>query len=281
MAASERPTDTAGGVAGDGSVVCLAIETSNPSLPAPAASGVAVGRILPGDIGRTVLLGSSPLDALDKRRDDLAMCVQRALAAAGLGLGDVGCIAISVGPGGFTSIRSAIAMGAMLAETLGVMGAVMGGSGVLCRGVPSVLSAWFGLRELFGAGPVGVALAVKAETVFGARFGPHDLVGAHDLGGAVYGQAMAGAIVAGVDADAWMADLAGGVLAADEHLPEAFAAAAVRAGVRVVAPRLDGASCLAAAAVCPSVGAEAVAAIYGREPEAVTIWRRRAAEGKR
>ena len=142
--------------------------------------------------------------------------------------------------------------------------------------MPSVLSAWFGLRELYGAGPVGIALAAKADTVFAARFGAHDFDDGSGDAAALYAQATAGAIVASADADAWMARLAGGVLAADEHLPELFAPPAARAGVRVVAPRLDGASCLAAAAVCPAVGAEAVAAIYGREPEAVTIWRRRA-----
>ena len=273
MAANERPNECSG-VTGDGSLVCLAIETSNPSLLAPAASGVAVGRIVPGMLQRTVVLGQSPLDVLDKRRDDLALCVQRALASAGLALVHVRCIAVSVGPGGFTSIRSAIATGAMLAETLGVMG----GCEVSCRGVPSVLSAWFGLRDLYGAGPVGVALAAKADTVFAARFGAHDFGAAGDAG--VYGEATGAAIVAGADADAWMAGIAGGVLTADEHLPELFAAAAARAGVRVVSPMLDGASCLAAAAVCPAIGAEAVAAIYGREPEAVTIWKRRAEKVK-
>ena len=119
-----------------------------------------------------------------------------------------------------------------------------------------------------------VALASKADTVFAAMF-PAIEAGQAVNADAVVGAAAEARIVRTVDAEGWLRGAAAGVLLADGHLPEGFARAAAVCGVRVLPLSQTPASCLAAAAVCVRCEPHELAAIYGREPEAVTLWRQR------
>ena len=64
---------------------------------------------------------------------------------------------------------------------------------------------------------------------------------------------------------------------ADAQLPGELRDAAERAGATVRTPRLDASLCARASESLSSVGVDALAPIYPREPEAVTKWRERAA----
>jgi tRNA A37 threonylcarbamoyladenosine modification protein TsaB len=253
---------------------CLAIEAGNPTVPPPAISGACVGVLVPGSPERCRVIAFSELAKVDRQRDDLLPCIERALVKAETGPEQIEAVAVSVGPGGFTSIRSAIAAGAMLAAAA----AARAGRPVPCIGVPSVLSAWFGWRLTLGTGlavpACAVALASKADTVFAAMF-PALEAGQAGSAGAAVGAAADAKIVRAAEAEVWLRGAAGGVLLADGHLPEGFARAAAVCCVRVLPLSQTPASCLAAAAVCVRCETHELAAIYGREPEAVTLWRQR------
>ena len=251
---------------------CLAIEAGNPTVPPPAISGACVGVLVPGSPERCSVTGWSELAKVDRQRDDLLPCIERALVTAATDPEQIEVVAVSVGPGGFTSIRSAIAAGAMLASAA----AARVGRPVPCIGVPSVLSAWFGWRVTIGTGlavpACAVALASKADTIFAAMFPAIEVGRAADMAVGAAGEAR---IVRAAEAEMWLRGAAGGVLLADGHLPEGFARAAAVCGVRVLPLSQTPASCLAAAAVCGRCEPHELAAIYGREPEAVTLWRQR------
>lgn len=105
--------------------------------------------------------------------EQLLIHVERALEAAGLGLGDVGLLAVGVGPGSFTGLRVglAAAKGLALAEGLPLVGVSsmralarglgVGGDAVAAPVVDAhrgeVFVGAFGLR---GAGPVSEVMPV-------------------------------------------------------------------------------------------------------------------------
>lgn len=249
-------------------MLCLALEAGNPSVPLPAISGACVGTLVPGSLEHCEVLATAELVRVERQRDDLLPCIDRALRAAGVGPERIEAVAVSVGPGGFTSIRQAIAAGAMLA----CAATARRGQPVACIAVPSVLSAWCGWRAAAAKpaarGVCGVALASKSDSIYAAVFAgrqPQDALRA--AGGA--------RIVRAAEADEWVQGIADGELVADGHLPDGFVRAAERFEVRVVAPAQSPSSCLIAAALCPTCGPDELTAIYGREPEAVTLWRQR------
>src|SRR5262245_58553079 len=93
--------------------LCLAIEISNPS--AAAGAGVALGR---AGAGLQVLV----VEALAPERrhdDDLVPSIDRVFRRAGCSPGEIGLVGVSIGPGGFTSLRIAIAAAKMICEATG------------------------------------------------------------------------------------------------------------------------------------------------------------------
>lgn len=235
----------------------LAIEIANPSAGgAHSHGGVALGFVVDGDPAGTVLVASEPLREVDRDRDDLIPAIGRLLAAAGKLLEDVERVAVSVGPGGFTSTRVACATGAMLAEGLGIKGVV----------VPSALVA------LIAAGaPADERVAVLMASKGAA--------------------AWSGLVETGTPASSWAAQARGGsmksvqeVMAgrptlalADSHLPPDIRAALESAGGGVpIRPLLFTAeACLRSSALCEPGDPATLVPIYPREPEAVTLWRQR------
>lgn len=227
----------------------LAIETSNPS--AGGAIGVALGQ---GDrvAGVEMLTEGLPHD------EALMPAIDRLCRAAGVSPNDLGLVAVSAGPGGYTAVRIAVTTAKALALALGVPAV----------GVPSALVA---AHEFLASspdgppgstGPFAVALANKDASTYVQIF-----------------DARAVPLTTGEDVDATrLSELLAAhhvrVLLADGTLHESLTQAAARFGVDRRPLTLSPASCLRASATLTPAGPETLEVMYPREPEAVVKWRR-------
>lgn len=186
--------------------------------------------------------------------------VERLTRRLGITAREIRRVAVSAGPGGFTSVRIAVTTGKMIAEAVGAE----------CVAVPSALVA---ARKVFGmgggagvssaakagagvGGGVGVALASKGEGVYLTRFDGE------------------GVMVEGREAT-WETAAWGSfaVLVADRFLPARFREEAVRRGVEVREAEFDPAACFEASEGLAGVDAVHLLPLYPREPEAVRKWR--------
>jgi tRNA threonylcarbamoyl adenosine modification protein YeaZ len=229
----------------DGALV-LAIETSNPSAWSPGCTwspGVALARCAAS--AGVQLVDQEPLDATRPQHDDLASAIERVTRRAGVQPRELRCVAVSLGPGGFTNTRVAVVTACMLAEV----------SGAQLVGVPS---AWVVAQRVVRDGTVfGVALASKREDAHVTRF---------DGSGVAQGE---GAIV---DARG-LRSLGLARLVADQFLPATMREACAQAGITILAPTFEPMACAEAALLCAAVDPVLLRPIYPREPEAVTKWR--------
>lgn len=284
-----------------GGVLVLSIEVSNPSVGAAVAAGWL-------DEDETAWM-EEVVAAGTRERDDLTPAVARVLARVELGRergggaraeaeGDVGAemvvraaaaarrvglIALSLGPGGYTSLRMGLATATMLAMAGGGGGERSGGGGVRCVGVPtSRVALWHARRGAAGGagagvrGPVAVALAGKAGMGFVTVFDAEDRVLAAEL---MDGAALERAARAMTSAGAGGGVIAeqAGTLVGDQHMPEGLRAAARGLGWAERAIELSALGLLAVVQreglADRAAGPETLELIYGREPEAVTKWR--------
>lgn len=220
----------------------LAIETSNPTAH-PGAGAVALGRppFAEGDI-----LGSEPVATDSRLDDDLLPAIARLCARCAAAPSDLGAVAVSCGPGGYTSVRMAVACA----------GAIARARGIPVLPVPSALGA---AVDAASRAPDGAVLAVcvawKGSTVWRHRFrggaGPVPL----DHGALVpVEQAASGADVLVADS-AFLAQV-GSSLGNATPVEIRFRAECLLMASRDVAA-MDPAD---------------VRPIYPREPEAVTKW---------
>ena len=219
----------------------LAIETSNPSAwtpESPVKPGVAV---LAADLR---LLSRADIDPEAVHEDQLMSAVARAVSQAGLTPRELGLIAVSTGPGGYTAVRVAVTVAKFIAE----------GTGAACVGVPTAHAV---ARAISPGHPFAVALASKRDTAFVARF-----------------HASGQPIDDGCVADAsCLANAEIGTLVADRFLPESFATEARRLGIALASPILDAVAVARIASTRAPVDPVLLEAFYPREPEAVTKWR--------
>lgn len=231
----------------------LAMEASNPSA-AGSRPGVAVGRVRSGSAsspGGVEVLGVEPLRSTARHDDDLLPAVDRLWSRLEES-GTVGkrtsldAVAVSVGPGGFTGLRVAIAAAKMMAEALGAQCIAVPSASVAAQRVPARLPR-----------PFAVLLASKRETTIATVFADNDT-----RGGELIEIDAAGLVGLGVRG-----------LVADAFLPVSIRAEADRLGLGIVEPVFDPASCLGAAACLPVTDPAALLPLYGREPEAVRKWR--------
>jgi tRNA threonylcarbamoyladenosine biosynthesis protein TsaB len=207
----------------------------------------------------------------DDEHDHLLAEIDALCAAAGVAPAGLGCIAVSVGPGGFTGLRVACATAKAIAETVGAR----------LVAVPSALVV---ARTLVRAGALRdgealVALACKGETAWCERVrvaggAPVALeAGLHDAGSAPWPEG-SGTADAARAADAHRA-----VLIADAHLPESFVVHAQRRGVALMQARWSAAACLEIAESRIAMGeftdSLKLSPIYPRVPEAVSLWEAR------
>lgn len=199
-----------------------------------------------------------PLHPASRRDDDLLPAIDRLVSRCALGPRDLGAVAVSIGPGGFTGLRIAVATAKMLSETLGATPVA----------VPSALVA---AEACDVKGPIIVCLASKRETFWSTRLerkadGTWSLDAPGRLERAsTFNPAGAAAVLA------------------DEFLPDEARAACERAGVPVMTPEFSAAACLVVGARLLAAGratdALSLLPLYPREPEAITLWEGRAARG--
>lgn len=243
--------------------VVLAIETSNPGASAGDAPtwlrpGVCLARL--DESGAATLLTDEEPVHVEHQRDDLMGAIERVCARAGLAPRGVGAVAVSIGPGGFTSVRIAVTTAKCIAEA----------TGAACVGVPTALVAAHaaGSASAGAPGPWAIALASKGETAYVACFG----AGPREL-------AKPGI----VDATA-LAALAHRhglrTLLCDGHLPTSLRDGARAAGLTLAPIMLPPSACAHAARTQPALDPAQLVPLYPREPEAVTKWRALHGEGE-
>ena len=230
----------------------LGIEVSNPGSDAPEGKGrgddgpgIALGRRVDG--GGLEVLGVEPVAPPSRERDDLVCAIDRLVARTGADKAEIRRVCVSLGPGGYTSVRVAYA----------AAGAVALGLGAELVGVPTWRVAAHG-RDRGEA--FCVCLASKGASCHVTRF---DAAGERVLG--VVGPEA-------IDGSAY--------LVADKHLPTGFVERAHGLGVRVEALVLRASAVVALGSGFESVvpgdgGARVGGPIYPREPDAVTQWRLR------
>lgn len=110
-------------------------------------------------LGRgNTFLGDEPVQRATRHADDLVPAIDRLLRRHGLAPRDLGAVAVSIGPGGFTGLRLAVTTAKMFAFTLGVPIAAVPTAVVvaeaverLAAGSPHVTASDDGKREA-GAG---------------------------------------------------------------------------------------------------------------------------------
>lgn len=226
----------------------LAIEISNPGAP---GAGVAIGR-LSGSTVESLAIEPVLPSGRGGHDDDLMPAIARLCARAGFDprSAQLARVAVSVGPGGYTSVRVACAVGKMIAEA----------SGAACVAVPTARVVLESAPKPLADG-VAVALAGKGDSAWVQTF-----TGGREAGD---GRLMTAADVPSL--------IEAGVrtIIADRFLPAPMRDAATAAGITMHEPVLDAAACLRLGAILPTIDPVELVPIYPREPDAVTLWRNR------
>ncbi|MDX2147232.1 MAG: hypothetical protein SFZ23_06885 [Planctomycetota bacterium] len=231
----------------------LAIEVSNLSAvePVQGASddprpGLALGSADDGPrrvVGTRAITGAQPLEV------ELLRGIEELYRSCGVVPAQTSLIAVSCGPGGYTSLRIACSVAMAIAES----------TGARCCAVPTALAVARRAKRF----PCCVVLSSKDDTAYAAIF---------DASGRVIDQGLRNAATLAWD----RFDL----LLGDRFLPGDLRAKAEQRGVEVALPVFDPVSVLELAGDLPGEVAggvkvcapEALAPIYPREPEAVTKW---------
>lgn len=195
-----------------------------------------------------------------RRHDDRLMpAIDELCRAAGVGPRDLGGVAVSRGPGGFSGLRIGLTTAKMLARSLAIPVLGMPSALVVAEGTPDA-------AELAPDRRLLVVLAAKRD---------HGWLSHLERDGSTGWRIAADPPPATGDAGA--ADWPRlGMLLGDEHLPEAFRDAAARAGVPIRSPRFDPVACLRLAVRGFAAGEHedpvTLAPIYPGPPEAVVRW---------
>ena len=260
--------------------LALAIETSNPSSLAPAGLGASVLGVTlarwQSAAGGWHELRTEPIASPTPQHDDLAACIERCAAAASVVPRDLRIVAVSAGPGGFTSVRIAIVAAKMIAET----------TGAACIGVPTAaaLAARFAALHQPTTN-FAIALASKNADAHVTCYRPPTWHGlpphesAVGLGGH-FGRSLLSPtpLAPGALCDARKLTTLTEThhlthLLADRFLPPAMLEHATTLGLRLMEPAFHPLAVLDAALLHTPVDPAQLLPIYPREPEAVTKWR--------
>ncbi len=226
-------------------MLILAIETSNPTAHEGAAS-VALGTL--SERGVLEVLAEEPLRPRSPHHDDLMGAIDRAFAAAQRKPADLTRIAISIGPGGYTSLRIAVATAKMLAEATGA------------RPLP-ISSHEVAANTSAARGRFAVALASKNGWASVRTFERDDR-GVLTLGppARLMGEPDVSAL--GVT-----------TLVSDPFLPDSIRSRATALNIHLEAIRLSAAAVLRLAPGRDPIDPLLLTPDYAREAEAVTKWR--------
>lgn len=236
----------------------LGIEISNPSAAGASdrsGPGVAIARA--STPGAAEVLGVEMLRPVSGRGghdDDLMpaidrLCAGLRLAPAGLRSGGLARVAVSTGPGGYTSLRVAVAAAKMIAEA----------TGARVVDVPTSMVVAAPLRPaLF---PCAIVLASKGVTAWVEVLDTPARVRSGALCDAAGLAALDGAGVR--------------TMVADHFLPASMRDGAAALGWTVREPEFDPGACAALGAALPAIDGADLLPRYPREPDAVTLWRQR------
>ena len=223
-------------------ILTLGIETSNPSA-ANGRAGVAIGVCQEGAVE---ILGVELLEPTGRHDDDLMPAIDRLTRQHGIKPFDLGRVAVSVGPGGYTGLRIAVAIAKMIALN----------AKASCVAVPTahVLAA----RTQNPGGKFGIALASKGQmahiTLFTVDGTPEDN----------------GKLASAAD----IQRLEMTTLVADQFLPDSIRSTCQELGISVIEPTFDPAACVEVSARLDAISPAELEPFYAREPDAVTNWRR-------
>ncbi len=242
----------------------LAIEMSNPShWPDDSQSGeVAIGWL---DENGVRLFGVEPITADSPRDDALASTIDRLLKQTSTAPSTLDRIAVSGGPGGFTSVRIAVTTAKAIAEAIGAPVVV----------VPTDESIARAIRKDRGdLGVIAVTLAGKRDSAWCAVTAPC----AWDTGSWPIPIASGVMTAASISESGWADSIE--AMITDSHIPGSFLDWATDHSVEVVAPKPSAESVLVASRFHEAVDPVLALPIYPREPEAVTVWRDRHGSGK-
>jgi tRNA A37 threonylcarbamoyladenosine modification protein TsaB len=229
--------------------LCLAIEASNPGVNAE----VALGMVGPAGEPATIL-AIEALREVGRNEDDLLPAIDRVCRAGSVTPRQLRMVAVSIGPGGYTSLRVACAAAKMICET----------TGAACIPVPSALALVTAARELATDKRVGVLLAGKDQSAHLTPFSK----GGWQPGAAV----PSGSLIA---APEFPVDEIDAVIG-DRHIPPPIRQLLATRAVPIIEPRFCARACLELAAHLPAIDPIQLVPFYPREPDAVTLWRLRA-----
>ena len=203
------------------------------------SAGVALVRVS-GDAAVDII-GVESLRATSRHYDDLMPAIDRLCSHAGVEPDSVDRVAVSIGPGGYTGLRVAATTANVIAETC-------------CAEVVGVPTAAALIRRASVPGPCAVCLAVKGRSIWVHRF-------PEDSASVVSVQSLCNGGFKG--------------LVADQFLPDDIRETLCDQGVVIETPRYDPVA--VAEASMAFEASPIVAALYAREPEAVSRWRARGA----
>jgi tRNA threonylcarbamoyl adenosine modification protein YeaZ len=269
--------------------IALAIEISNPTSgprgridPANAGfvagPGVALGVF--DDPQSPTVLGAEPLSESTRHDDDLMPAIDRLCRRCGVRPAQLSHVAVSVGPGGYTSLRIAVATAKMLAE----------GTGASTIAVPSAaVAAWSAVMTP----PALVCIASKGTSAWAELLPPAQSDPWWSSEGAKLGSLLSPDVLQELRRDVaagqqWLgARVPLGIIEADviellrprlvigdRFLPQTIRGAAADVGADVREPVFAAEFVLSLACGARPVDPLQLAAVYPREPEAVTQWRR-------
>jgi len=234
----------------DGERLILGIENSNPDRgPGGFHGEVALARLGLGD--RPEVLGRERIRPATQRDDDVMPAIDRLFRGAGRRPAELGRIAVSIGPGGFTGLRIATVTAKSLAEA----------TGAGCIAVPTADALILRSKGQSARRRVAICLGWKQGTVWRARFEPGAASGDAEL----------------VPFDRVFEPVGserGWGLVADQRLVALLeSSGALPAGTVVEAPRYDATAVIEASVAMSETDPVVMAPLYPREPEAVTKWR--------
>jgi len=240
--------------------------TAAPILLALEASQRDASVALAGPFG----LDHEPLRTRRKHDEDLMPAIDRLCARHGVAPAAIDAVAVSIGPGGFTGLRITVVTAKMLALAAGAQPIAVPSALVAAAGTPRPEGCTF-------ADPVLVVLGAKRDHAWTSRVAGDDAAERDAARPGFDGWRELDPPRWGPVADRPLDDVR--AVLADEHAPSDLLERARSANRPVIAPVLDarvlarlGAAAFAAGR---TVDPHALAPLYGREPEAVSLWRER------
>ncbi len=266
-------------------LLTLAIESSNPAPPKGRARGGHDGARASVAVGVCHEDGSVDVRGLEEVRpearldDDLMPAISRLCERVSVAPRAIERVALSIGPGGYTSLRMSLSAAVMLADVAGalvvpVRSAEVGAWGTTESQTPAVVCMCAKRDQVFATLLIAPSEAASLESHLGDRLAPEAIDAARvRLCEASSPAWVRGSIDLGLITAEDVRLLRPKTLISDEHLPEPFRGVAEEMSIAIEPCKLDAERVLRLAAGQSGVQPDQVKPLYPREPEAVSLWR--------